>query len=97
MEDIQKFYKNKNILITGGTGTLGDMIGSLLKDTGANISMLSRDEYKQWYMKNRCDHKRTHKYLLGDIRDNYIDKYFNNIDIVLYCLNDCFTLLSKCA
>ena len=84
MADMNSFYKNKKILITGGTGSLGDMIGFLLKDTGAEIFMLSRDEYKQWYMKNRLDNKRNHKYILGDIRDNYIDKYFKDIDIVFH-------------
>lgn len=79
---MDNFYKNKNILITGGTGSLGKCIAKKLIKLDANVHVLSRDEFKQWYLKYRC--KIDCKFFLGDIRDKNIDKYFYNIDIVFH-------------
>ena len=53
MSSIQKFFNNKNIIITGGTGTFGTaMINFLLKNSKPkSIIVYSRDEMKQWYLK----------------------------------------------
>jgi FlaA1/EpsC-like NDP-sugar epimerase len=83
---MENFYTNKNILITGGTGSLGQAITTILQNINCNIYCLSRDEYKQWYIKNR-KFKQTHNnihFILGDIRDKIIEKHFKNIDIVIH-------------
>ena len=38
------FFRNKNILITGGTGLVGQQLTQLLKDTSSNITIVSLDE-----------------------------------------------------
>lgn len=56
-----------NILITGGTGTLGHAITSRLYDqAGAGITIYSRSELKQAQMKAKYPRCR---YILGDVRD----------------------------
>jgi UDP-N-acetylglucosamine 4,6-dehydratase/5-epimerase len=62
--------KNKTILITGGTGTFGQvMVKSLLKIRGIKkIIIYSRDEFKQQQMRKKIDSKIL-RYFIGDIRD----------------------------
>jgi len=60
--------KNKNVLITGGTGSLGHALTEKFTQYGANITIYSRDEKKQYDMKKifpNCT------YVLGDIKDQY--------------------------
>jgi UDP-N-acetylglucosamine 4,6-dehydratase (inverting) len=62
--------KNKTILITGGTGTFGQvMVKSLLKIRGIKkIIIYSRDDFKQQHMRKKIDSKIL-RYFIGDIRD----------------------------
>ena len=47
----KSFFKNKTILITGGTGSLGKkLVKNLLKFDVKKIIIFSRDEQKQYYM-----------------------------------------------
>ena len=39
--------RNKRVLVTGGTGTMGVAILDYLKDSGAQFTVFSRDEEKQ--------------------------------------------------
>ena len=41
------YFKNKKVLITGGTGSLGQSLVSKLRKLGSNIIIYSRDEGKQ--------------------------------------------------
>ena len=71
MSSIQKFFNNKNIFITGGTGTFGTaMIDFLLKNSKPkSIIVYSRDEMKQWYLKENLLKFKNVKFVLGDVRD----------------------------
>ena len=71
MTSIQKFFNNKNIFITGGTGTFGTaMIDFLLKNSKPkSIIVYSRDEMKQWYLKENLLKFKNVKFVLGDVRD----------------------------
>ena len=74
---MENFYTNKKILITGGTGSLGQAIINILQKINCSIYCLSRDEYKQWYIKNRKfkqNYNNIH-FILGDIRDKTIEKH----------------------
>ncbi|MCK4319936.1 SDR family NAD(P)-dependent oxidoreductase [Candidatus Micrarchaeota archaeon] len=65
-------FRNKKILITGGTGTIGkELIRELLKQEPDVIRIYSRDETKQYLMENSefADHNERLRYLIGDIRD----------------------------
>jgi UDP-N-acetylglucosamine 4,6-dehydratase len=59
-----------NILITGGTGTLGRAVTKYLlaNEPLTNIIIYSRDEYKQFLMKTAINDSRV-EYVLGDVRD----------------------------
>tara|TARA_B100000900_G_scaffold407874_1_gene421254 strand:+ start:8093 stop:9100 length:1008 start_codon:yes stop_codon:yes gene_type:complete len=86
-----KFYhfNNKNILITGGTGSFGNMfINEILKKSKPKkIIILSRDEMKQWRMQEEYKNNKTLKFIIGDVRDNEkVDSVFKsfNIDYVIH-------------
>ena len=62
-------FKNKIILVTGGTGSFGKTIVSKFIDTDiSEIRVLSRDEKKQEDMRVSFDNKKL-KFYLGDVRD----------------------------
>jgi len=66
-----KFFLNKNLLITGGTGTFGTaMIKFLIKHSKPkSIYIYSRDEMKQWYLKQKLNNPKNINFILGDVRD----------------------------
>jgi len=71
---------DKKILITGGTGSLGNCIVRYLNQN--NIRIYSRDEYKQKEMSKRFPKCR---YLIGDVRDKErLDMSMEGIDIVIH-------------
>ncbi|WP_027963775.1 SDR family NAD(P)-dependent oxidoreductase [Halalkalibacillus halophilus] len=64
------FYKNKKILITGGTGTIGkSILKYLLKEQVQYIKIFSRDEYKQQQLQSEIGYKEEVRYVIGDIRE----------------------------
>ena len=79
----------KEILITGGTGSLGKQIVKTLCENYSpkGIRILSRDELKQKQMqKEFSNYKIPIAYLLGDVRDLQRMKLaMTNVDIVIHC------------
>ena len=66
---INKTIKNKTILITGGTGSFGNsVVDTLLNLEVKKITIFSRDEKKQFDMRNKFDNPRL-KFVIGDVRD----------------------------
>ena len=63
-------FNNKNILVTGGTGSFGKaFIKKILKlYNPKKIVIFSRDEFKQYQMSNNFNDDRL-RFFLGDIRD----------------------------
>lgn len=95
MEIIKKvynnnFYDNKKILITGGTGTLGNILTSyFINNTNCEkVCIFSRDEFKQHQMKLKFKQYKNFKkirFFIGDIRDAERIKYAcKNVDIVFH-------------
>lgn len=79
-------FDNKTILITGGTGSFGKYFTKyLLKNYNLKkIIIYSRDEYKQYMMKNNINDIRL-QFITGDIRDKNRVKYaFSNVDYVIH-------------
>ena len=77
----------KNILITGGTGSLGKhLLKSLLKDEKIEkVIVYSRDELKQSDMQQEFTDKRV-RFFLGDVRDYERTEYATrNVDTTLCC------------
>ena len=85
------FFKNKSILITGGTGSLGkELTSHFLKNKYPlkKIIIFSRDELKQSEMKKFFFKKDPHnllRFFLGDIRDKErLDFAFEKVDIIIH-------------
>lgn len=75
---------NGNVLITGGTGSLGQAIVRRAKRDSFNckIIIFSRDEYKQSMMKRIHPHC---KYVLGDVRDaEAIEMASKGVDYIIH-------------
>jgi FlaA1/EpsC-like NDP-sugar epimerase len=77
---------NKRILITGGTGSLGNaLVPLLLKEPNIkDIVIYSRDEMKQWEMKKQFTSDKV-IFLLGDVRDkDRLSLALRNVDYVIH-------------
>lgn len=83
-------FKNKTILITGGTGTFGKHFLNYIIKNKVNfkkIIIFSRDEFKQFNLQNQFDKKTLNKlrFFLGDIRDKErLKSAFRNVDLVIH-------------
>ncbi len=64
---------DSRILLTGGTGSLGKMLVSLLLEAAPRTTLVvySRDEFKQFEMENALPpaHRHRLRFFLGDVRD----------------------------
>lgn len=78
-------FKDKKILITGGTGSFGNAVLSRVLDTDIRqITIFSRDEEKQHRMRNVFKDDRI-KYVIGDVRDfNSIQSAIKGINLVFH-------------
>lgn len=82
-------FKNKRVLVTGGTGSFGSKFVEtlLLKYEPAQIVIFSRDELKQFEMKNRIDVENLKKirFFIGDVRDSErLKTALNDVNIVVH-------------
>lgn len=80
------FYKNKGILVIGGTGTIGKrIVAALLNESPKYIKVLSRDEYKQYQLEKELKSDPRVHFILGDIR-HYETVYdaMENVDYVFH-------------
>lgn len=77
---------NKEILITGGTGTLGNaLVKLLLKMDVKGIRIFSRDELKQHEMRNRLNNPDKVAWMIGDVRDpKRLTRAMEGVDIVIH-------------
>lgn len=78
-------FKDKIILVTGGTGSFGNAVVSKFLNTDIKeIRILSRDEKKQEDMRKHYKNDKL-KFYLGDIRDyNSIEGAFIGVDYVFH-------------
>jgi UDP-N-acetylglucosamine 4,6-dehydratase (inverting) len=84
------FFKNKILLITGGTGSFGQALVSYLlknKIPLKKIIVFSRDELKQFEM-NKIFNENQYsniRYFIGDVRDkDRLKLALSNVDIVVH-------------
>ena len=81
-----KYLKNKNLFISGGTGSFGKkMISYILKTTDVKkIIIYSRDELKQYQLKKIYNSKKI-RFFLGDVRDKErLNFAMKDADIVIH-------------
>jgi len=78
-------FKNKTLLITGGTGSFGNaVLNRFLKSDIKEIKIFSRDEKKQDDMRRLYKSKKI-KFFIGDVRDPLsIDSAMANTDYVFH-------------
>jgi UDP-N-acetylglucosamine 4,6-dehydratase len=78
-------FKNKTLLITGGTGSFGNAILKRFLSTDIKeIRAFSRDELKQDNMRRFFNNSKL-KFYIGDVRDtNSIDDAMNGVDFVFH-------------
>jgi UDP-N-acetylglucosamine 4,6-dehydratase len=80
-------WKDKTILLTGGTGSFGKKFSSLMieKYNPKMIKILSRDELKQYEMMKSLRNNSAIKFFLGDIRDaKRLFRIMDGVDIVVH-------------
>jgi UDP-glucose 4-epimerase len=79
-------FKNKILLLTGGTGSFGNAILNRFLDTDhfKEIRIFSRDEKKQDDMRSGYNNKKL-KFYIGDVRDfNSIEPAMRGVDYVFH-------------
>lgn len=78
-------FKGKKILITGGTGSLGQALTKRLLGMKADtIRILSRNEHRQISMESKFHDDRL-RFLIGDVRDyERLSRALEDIDIVFH-------------
>ena len=83
MEDI---FKDKKILVTGGTGSIGsEIVRCLLQYDPDVVRILSRDETKQFEFEQELGNPENVRFLIGDVRDkDRLKRAFEGIDIVFH-------------
>lgn len=64
------FFKGKRVVIFGGTGTIGSRLATrILAEKPDLVRVFSRDEFKQFQMRNRLGRPDNVQFMLGDVRD----------------------------
>lgn len=84
--DYTETYRDKTILITGGTGSFGkNFANHLLKYYPLKkLIIFSRDELKQFELAQQITDPRV-RFLLGDVRDrDRLQRAFKDVDIVVH-------------
>ncbi len=81
-------FNDKIILITGGTGSIGEALVDylLIKFKPQVIRIYSRDETKQHLLRNKFkNHEDKLRYFIGDIRDSErLKRAMTNVDVVIH-------------
>jgi len=81
------FFDEKIILITGGTGSFGKkFVSTLLEDhKPAKVIVYSRDELKQYEMREGGFNSHLLRYFIGDVRDRErLERALKGVDIVVH-------------
>lgn len=79
-------FKNKKVFITGGTGSFGkNMVNFLLTKKTKEIIIYSRDEMKQWNLREKLGNLKNIKYIIGDVRDaERLGSTMKDVDYVIH-------------
>lgn len=80
-----KFFDNKVLLITGGTGSFGNAVLRRFLDSGLKeIRIFSRDEKKQDDMRKKYNNSKI-KFFIGDVRDkSSLSTVMNDVDFIFH-------------
>ncbi len=77
---------NKRVLVTGGTGSFGNMfVKRVLDFSPKEVIVFSRDENKQGIMMNEYKNEKRLRFVLGDIREaDSVHDVMRGVDIVIH-------------
>jgi UDP-N-acetylglucosamine 4,6-dehydratase/5-epimerase len=83
---MDSFLKGKNVLVTGGTGSIGSaIVKKAIKDKAKNIRVFSNDEFGQYELEKELGKNTNVSFWLGDIRDeSRIEYVVKNMDYVFH-------------
>ena len=83
---MKSIFKDKNILITGGTGSIGqEIMREVLKHEPTTVRILDLDETKQFELQEEYGDLENIRFLLGDVRDKErLYRALKDIDIVFH-------------
>ena len=83
--DLMSIFAGKKVLITGGTGSLGQALTErILNSDVEQIRILSRNEFKQISMETKLPDERL-RFLIGDVRDkDRLIRALDDDDIVFH-------------
>lgn len=78
-------FKDKTILVTGGTGSFGKkFISRILTEDIKKVIVFSRDELKQYEMRQEFTDSRI-RFFIGDVKDKErLYRAFDGVDIVIH-------------
>jgi len=85
-KDLEKEFKGKTVLITGGTGSIGsELVRQVLQYEPARVRVFSRDETKQYELMESLGYPKNLNILIGDIRDKErLNFALRGVDIVFH-------------
>lgn len=83
---MENVFKNKKILITGGTGSIGqEILREIIKHEPTVVRILDVDETKQFELQQEYQDYENVRFLLGDICDKErLSRAIEDIDIVFH-------------
>lgn len=81
-----EYFKDKTVLVTGGTGSVGsEIVRRLLTCSPTVVRVLSRDETKQYYLQQELGERDDVRYLIGDVRDEArLKRAMSGVDVVFH-------------
>ena len=80
-------FKNQTILVTGGTGSFGNVFVKemLQRYDLKKIIVFSRDEMKQWELNKIYQNEKRIRFFIGDVRDKErLNRALDGIDYVVH-------------
>ncbi|APT49911.1 MULTISPECIES: SDR family NAD(P)-dependent oxidoreductase [Bacillus] len=83
---LKTFFRDKTILVTGGTGSIGrQIVNKLTSCSPKKVIVFSKDDSKQYMMKNEyADHPNV-VFALGDVRDaSRVKQLVKGVDIIFH-------------
>lgn len=83
---LYQFFKHLKILVTGGTGSIGtELVNRLLQYEIDRVVVLSKDDSKQYMMKQKYGMEKNLFFVLGDIREyQTLKEITRGMDLVIH-------------